>query len=49
MTFLDLLKKIQSDGPINFNGIETIVIAPDVFDNIVEEFERLYNEKTILN
>ena len=47
MTFLDLLKKIQSDGPLNFNGIETIVIAPDVFNSIVEEFERLYENPTL--
>lgn len=39
MTFLDLLKKIQSDGPIKILEYETIVIEPDVFDEIVKEFE----------
>jgi hypothetical protein len=41
MTFLDLLKKIQSDGPIEIFGEKTIPIEPSVFDAIVEEFEKL--------
>lgn len=41
MTFLDLLKKIQSDGPIEILGEKTIIIKPEVFDAIVEEFEKL--------
>lgn len=45
MTFLDLLKKIQSDGPIEIHGEKTMVIKPDVFDCIVEEFEKLLAAK----
>lgn len=41
MTFLDLLKQIQKDGPINILGEKTMAIAPHVFDEIVKEFEDL--------
>jgi hypothetical protein len=45
MTFLDLLKRIQSDGPIEIWAKKTIVVKPEVFDAIVEEFEKLLAEK----
>lgn len=45
MTFLDLLKKIQSDGPIEILGEEIFPIKSEVFDVIVEEVEKLLAAK----